>query len=471
MKLVRFLFVIIPLLLQTVLTYAASPSVIMISPSFGSSPPNVARTFTCIYSDVDGWTNLKEAYLLICKGPNSFIPVLTNSVYLYYDQNTNLLYLRDDANSVWLGGYAPGSNYIIENSQAKLNCSHTTVRGSGNTLTVKFNVTFKPSYSSKTYYTFLKIVDDIGLLQGWLVEGTFTVNYKPTVGTITPSSGNAQIEVPVTFITTYSDGDGFQHMYYIYFLMNTSTSGSNCLYAYYNQHTNKLYLRNDANSSWLGGYPPGSSYVIENSYAKLNCASTSVSGLETTLTVNWSVALKFPSVGTKNTYLRVTDDVSASSGWIKKGTWTIEYLDTTPPTGTITINNDDTYTTSSLVTLTLSATDLESGMGLGAQMQFSNDNIAWSTPEAYTTTKDWTLTEGDGPKTVYAKFKDAAGNWSDAFSDTITLNTMVVTITNISYFYDDLNRLKNITFNGTNTAYIHDEVGNIKNETTERTTP
>ena len=56
-------------------------------------------------------------------------------------------------------------------------------------------------------------------------------------------------------------------------------------------------------------------------------------------------------------------------------------------------------------------------------MQFSNDNTNWSTAETYATSKTWTLSSGDGTKTVYAKFKDTAGNWSTAYSDTITLDT------------------------------------------------
>jgi hypothetical protein len=56
-------------------------------------------------------------------------------------------------------------------------------------------------------------------------------------------------------------------------------------------------------------------------------------------------------------------------------------------------------------------------------MQFSNDDITYSTPEAYGTTKSWTLSPGDGTKTVYAKFKDVPGNWSTTYSDTIELRT------------------------------------------------
>ena len=94
--------------------------------------------------------------------------------------------------------------------------------------------------------------------------------------------------------------------------------------------------------------------------------------------------------------------------------------DTTPPTGTITINNGAAQTNTTSVTLTLSATD---NSGTVSQMQFSNNRTTYSTAEAYATSKTWTLASGDGTKTVYAKFKDAAGNWSTAASDTIALDT------------------------------------------------
>jgi len=102
-------------------------------------------------------------------------------------------------------------------------------------------------------------------------------------------------------------------------------------------------------------------------------------------------------------------------------------LDTTPPTGTIKINNNATYTTSSSVTLNFSATDTGSGMGTGSQMRFSNDGTTYSTAEPYATTKNWTLSSGSGTKTVYVKFKDVAGNWSGAYSDTIILDTTAPT--------------------------------------------
>lgn len=76
--------------------------------------------------------------------------------------------------------------------------------------------------------------------------------------------------------------------------------------------------------------------------------------------------------------------------------------DKTPPSGSIKINNNSSYTSSSSVTLNLSATDKGSGMKKG-KMRFSNDHSSWTSPENYKTTKSWSLASGDGTKTAYVK--------------------------------------------------------------------
>lgn len=105
--------------------------------------------------------------------------------------------------------------------------------------------------------------------------------------------------------------------------------------------------------------------------------------------------------------------------------------DTIPPTGTIIINRGNMYTKFISVTLTLSARDDTKGSGL-SRMRFSNDNVNWSSPQSYSTTKRWMLLSGEGIKTVYVKFSDRAGNWSNVYSDTITLAVPAVIIKDVS---------------------------------------
>jgi PKD repeat protein len=101
-------------------------------------------------------------------------------------------------------------------------------------------------------------------------------------------------------------------------------------------------------------------------------------------------------------------------------------LDKTVPDGSIVINNNDAYTNSISITLTLTAMDATSGV---YQVRYSNEGVwdteLWEIPSA---TKGWTLTLGDGTKTVYYQVKDYAGLISETYSDTIILDATEPTI-------------------------------------------
>ncbi|SEW36554.1 gliding motility-associated C-terminal domain-containing protein [Chitinophaga sp. YR573] len=94
-------------------------------------------------------------------------------------------------------------------------------------------------------------------------------------------------------------------------------------------------------------------------------------------------------------------------------------IDKTPPVGSIVINSGATLTNNATVTLTLAATDAS-----GIQMRFSNDGSAWSSYQAYATSKSWALSAGDGLKTVYVQYGDNAGN-IQGYNSTITLDQTV----------------------------------------------
>ena len=93
--------------------------------------------------------------------------------------------------------------------------------------------------------------------------------------------------------------------------------------------------------------------------------------------------------------------------------------DNTSPVGSISINSGAAHCSSTSVTLTLSTSDSESGV---AQMRFSNNNSTWGSWTPYGTSNSWTLSSGSGTKTVYAQFKDYAGNVSSTALDTIILD-------------------------------------------------
>lgn len=95
-------------------------------------------------------------------------------------------------------------------------------------------------------------------------------------------------------------------------------------------------------------------------------------------------------------------------------------VDSVDPTITSFLIDDGAdYATSSSVELTLSATDATAGI---AGMRFSNDGATWSAWEAYTSAKSWTLSAGDGLKSVMVEVSDEAGHVVRS-DDSIVLDT------------------------------------------------
>ena len=116
----------------------------------------------------------------------------------------------------------------------------------------------------------------------------------------------------------------------------------------------------------------------------------------------------------------ITVTATDSAGNTASAILTVTY-DNVPPTGTLSINSGAQYTNTTLVNLTLSATDNSGTVG---NMWICNDaafdNGTWQT---YATSTAWTLSPGDGLKTVYVLFEDPAGNISSAATASITLDT------------------------------------------------
>jgi hypothetical protein len=84
--------------------------------------------------------------------------------------------MRDDASSVWLGGYTPGSAAVINNSYARLDCSRSFVYGYDKYLIIYWNITFKAPFAGTTpKKTYLYVSDDNGNYSGWRQQGTWMI--------------------------------------------------------------------------------------------------------------------------------------------------------------------------------------------------------------------------------------------------------------------------------------------------------
>ncbi len=108
--------------------------------------------------------------------------------------------------------------------------------------------------------------------------------------------------------------------------------------------------------------------------------------------------------------------------------------DTALPVGSITVNGNALYTNSPAVTLALSATDDAAVAGYYISTSSTPPaatTAGWTSTgftDTFTLNVPYVLNGGDGAKTVYAWFKDKAGNVSKVAGDSITLDTIAPSV-------------------------------------------
>ena len=97
-------------------------------------------------------------------------------------------------------------------------------------------------------------------------------------------------------------------------------------------------------------------------------------------------------------------------------------MDTNAPSGTIVIDSGALQTQTDSVALTLTGTDAGSGADA---FRLSNDGVSFAAWTSLTNranhVEPWTVNILDGTKTVHVQFRDAAGNLSAIFADTILM--------------------------------------------------
>lgn len=109
----------------------------------------------------------------------------------------------------------------------------------------------------------------------------------------------------------------------------------------------------------------------------------------------------------------------------------IATADAAAPAGSATINGGAAFSLTSAVTVSVPATDPGSGVSL---VRLSNSPVTGGdgvlttgTSYSYTSPISWTLPDSEGTNTVYAQWRDAAGNWSGVTTDTIVIDSTAPT--------------------------------------------
>jgi len=319
------------------LTLNNLPTLGSVTPSALTSAPAAAQTFSAIYSDPDGYANLKQVGFLVNTAVSG-----ANGIYLLHDRTVNKLYLYTDAGTGFVGNCTPGVAGSLTNAQGTLNCAATTVSGSGNNLTVNWNITPKAAFvSATTRNLYLYARDMSNASVGWIDRGDWRIkatNVAPTLGTVTPSVLTSAPGIAQTFSAVYVDADGYGNLKQVFFFVPGAVSGADDIYLLHDRTVNKLYLVNDAGTGYVGSCTPGVAGSLTNTQGTLNCGATTVSGSGNYLLINWNITPKaaFVSPITKGLYLYARDMSNASVGWIDRGDWRIKATNVAPTLGTVT---------------------------------------------------------------------------------------------------------------------------------------
>jgi alpha-tubulin suppressor-like RCC1 family protein len=312
-----------------------APTNVSLTPTSASDAANTYRTFTSVHSDANGANDL--SYVLLQVGPNLN---QSNAFRCQYNLVTGKLYVRNDANTAWTGGYSPGAAQVISNSQGSLDCSGTTVSISGNNITVNWDVAIKPVWAGTTNNLYLYCEDKQGLSNsssGYDQLGTWTItgNVAPTIVSLTPANRTTALGTQATLRGIYSDTNTAGNIADT--LLSVGTLSSDEFRLYYSAVLNKFYVLNDAGTGYLGGYAPGDNQTISNARGTLYCATSTVSRDGNTISVVFDMALtKTAWAGTvQPIHLYVKDRGNLSAGWSQLGSWTLTGggLVTTIPSG------------------------------------------------------------------------------------------------------------------------------------------
>jgi hypothetical protein len=269
-----------------------------------STFPSVAKAFTAVYSDPNGWLNLSDVSL--------FLSGSTHNEWVHYNPQTNKFTL------VGVGGdCSPGQATILSNTQLILNCGPSTASGSGSDLTVTYNLTPQPSFSGASYLLIITAVDQSSARNS-MTAGFWTVNLPPSADKVSPMSSITDSGMDQTFTAVASDPDGWQTIAAasVYFSGNGGV------------HNEWLHYLDAPNWFTMMGTDdvcsPGQMKTLSNGYLTLDCSSSSVSGSGTELTVIFQVTPQMPSSGLMYDIFISASDNSCGGGGSYAGTWQIQ---------------------------------------------------------------------------------------------------------------------------------------------------
>lgn len=145
-----------------------APVNVSLSPSQSSSAVGNLHRLTSVHSDPNGADDIPFVMLNVESASSGA------KLRAYYNARRNLLYLYKDDGVTLEGGFAPGSNHVIANSQGSLDCAATTVAARGNSIVINWALSAESAMLGSQQVS-LFVRDWQGAFDGFETFGTWAI--------------------------------------------------------------------------------------------------------------------------------------------------------------------------------------------------------------------------------------------------------------------------------------------------------
>jgi len=253
------------------------------------------------YSDPDGYQNISDASLMISGS--------SHNEWVHYNRATNRFSMMGVA-----GDCAAGQATTLSSGFLTLNCGSSSASGSGNILNVTYNLTPQPPLSGTGYNLIIAVTDQGGASSN-KNTGYWIVDRRPSADNCTPMNSTTPVGVQQTFVCVYSDPDGYQNFAEADLYLSGGLVNDWLIY-YAAPNLFSMLGSNDICS-------PGQAKTISSGRLTLNCATSTVSGSGTTLTVTLRVTPQGPASGMNYNMFSGASDQVGQAYTIFAGTWQI----------------------------------------------------------------------------------------------------------------------------------------------------
>src|ERR1017187_5298131 len=199
---------------------------------------------------------------------------------------------------------------------------------------------------------------------------------------IVPATGSG---LSASFQAAASDAAGYADLASVELLFGASTNQPNSCDLKYDRTVNRLWILNDAGTSWIGPGIPGSAAVFSNSQCSLNMAGAAVVASGSVLTVTFPLTFTSAFIGQKTVYLSEATVNGDTSGYLALGTWTVPL--TIPIMVSVTPSSATTLGSSTVTFQWTAGTASQYGLWIGSTGAGSANLVATGgTSTSYTAT-------------------------------------------------------------------------------------